>query len=100
MRGLRQRALRRAGTLLMVALLAVPIVARAHTHRDLGAARSCPTCVAVHHSPVIVVPAIGAAAPALASVAPPPPSHAVPAHSHRSPRAGRAPPSPAPVSVA
>jgi hypothetical protein len=99
MRGMRRRAARVASALLMVALLVVPVVASAHTHRDPGAARSCATCVAAHHSPAIVVPVIQAAAPVRATVAPALPSRVAPAHSHRSPRAGRAPPALAPVSV-
>src|SRR5215470_5557651 len=100
MRSMRQRAARLTGALLMVALLVVPVVASAHAHRDLSAARSCATCVAVHHSPAAVMPTIGAAASILAAVAPPLPSQVAPAQPRRSPRAGRAPPSPAPVSAA
>ncbi len=97
MRSMRQRATRLVGALLMLALLIVPVVASAHTHRDLAAARSCATCVAAHHSPAIATSAIGATAAVLAAVVPAPPSRVAPAHPHRSPRAGRAPPSSAPV---
>src|SRR5882762_7841413 len=100
MRSIRRQAVRLAGALLMVALLVVPIVASAHTHRDLRAARSCATCVAAHHSPAVVTPADAVAAPIVPAIASPLPSRIAPAYSHRSPRAGRAPPSPAPVSVA
>jgi hypothetical protein len=99
MRGMRRVAVRFAGALLMVALLVVPVLASAHTHRDLQAARSCATCVAAHHSPAVVMPATAAASPNAPAVASALPSRVVPAHPHRSPRAGRAPPSSAPVSV-
>jgi hypothetical protein len=99
MRGMRRRVVGLASALLMVALLVVPIAASAHTHRDPGAARNCATCVAAHHSPAIVMPAIQAAASPCATLALPLPSRVAPAHPHRSPRAGRAPPAPVPVSV-
>jgi hypothetical protein len=99
MQSLRQRAVRLAGALLMVALLLVPVVASAHTHRDLRAAGSCATCIAAHHSPAVVMPAVATAASIVVTVAPPLPSRVAPAHAYRSPRAGRAPPSPAPVPV-
>jgi hypothetical protein len=99
MHSMRQRALCLAGTLLMVALLIVPVAASAHTHRGLRAAGSCATCIAAHHSPAVVMPAVAAAASIVVNVAPPLPSRVAPAHPYRSPRAGRAPPSPAPVSV-
>jgi hypothetical protein len=100
MRSMRQRAAHLAGALVMIALLVVPVVASGHTHRGLDAARSCATCVAAHHSPAIAVPAICAPASVLAAPALSLPSRVARAHPHRSPRAGRAPPSPAPVSVA
>lgn len=96
MRGMRQRA----GALLLVVLLLVPVAASAHRHGGLDTRRSCAMCVAAHHSPAIVAPAIGAPASAPAAVASAPPPWIAPASQHRSPRAGRAPPSPAPVSVA
>jgi len=96
---MRQHAVRLIGTLLMVALLAVPVAARAHTHRDLRAAGSCATCIAAHHSPAVVMPAIVGAVALGVTVAASLPSRVAPAHPYRSPRAGRAPPAPAPVSV-
>ena len=98
---MRQRATRLAGALLMVAaLLVVPILVGAHTHTDVAAARACATCVAAHHSPAIVVPAIGTATSIVAALLLALPSRIAPPQPHRSPRSGRAPPSPAPVSVA
>jgi len=99
MRSMRQRAVHLAGALLMVALLTVPVAASAHTHRDLRAAGSCATCIAAHHSPAVVMPVVAAAASVVVTVAPTLPSRVAPAHPYRSPRAGRAPPSPDPVSV-
>ena len=99
MRSMRQRAVHLAGALLMVALLTVPVAASAHTHRDLRAAGSCATCIAAHHSPAVVMPVVAAAASIVVTVVPPLPSRVAPAHPYRSPRAGRAPPSPVPVSV-
>ena len=93
-------AVRLASALLMIALLLVPLAASAHTHRDPRAAASCATCIAAHHAPAIVAGAIAAAAvivSARARMLRPP---LVPAHPQRSPRAGRAPPRRAPVSVA
>src|ERR1043166_3262893 len=101
MRGMRQRAIRSAGALLLVvALLLVPVVASAHRHGDVAAARSRANCVAAHHSPAIVVPAIGTTASVLAALAFVPPSRAAAPQPRRSSHSGRAPPSPAPVSVA
>ena len=101
MRGMRQRAIRSAGALLVVvALLLLPVVASAHTHGNVAAARSCATCVAAHHSPAIVVPAIGTTASVLAALAFALPCLVAAPQPHRSPRSGRAPPSPASVSVA
>src|SRR2546428_10856744 len=100
MRSMRQRAVRLAGALLMVALLTVPVAASAHTHRDLRAAGSCATCIAAYHSPAVVVPPVAGAAPVVVTVPPPLPARAAPAHPHRAPRAGPAPPPPRPLSVA
>ena|SRR5437660_1110115 len=100
MRGMRRRAIRFTGALLMVAALLVgPVVASAHTHGTIAAARSCATCVAAHHSPAVVVPAIGTVTSILAAVALALPSRVAPPQPHRCSRSGRAPPSPAPVSV-
>src|ERR1051326_3414024 len=74
MRGMRQRATRFVGALLMVAaLLLVPVVASAHTHGSVAAARSCATCGAAPHSPAIVLPAIGTGTSILAARPPAPP---------------------------
>jgi len=101
MRGMRHRAIRSAGTLLMVAaLLLVPVVGSAHTHGSIAAARTCATCMAAHHSPAIVVPAVGTATSLVAALVLALPSRVAPAQPYRSARPGRAPPSPAPVSVA
>jgi hypothetical protein len=97
---LRHRAGRLVGGLFIVALLVASLVASAHTHRDLATPRSCATCLAAHHAPAVVMPAIAAQAVILAATAPPPSAHVAPARLHRSPRAGRAPPSPTPASVA
>src|SRR5437867_6617123 len=99
MRSMRQRVVRLTGALLMVALLIVPVAASAHTHRGLRATGSCATCIAAYHSPAVVMPVVAAAASIVVAVAPPLPSRVAPAHPQRSPRAGRAPPSPAPVPV-
>ena len=95
MRGIRQRA----GALLLVALLVVPVVASAHTHGALAASRTCATCVTAHHSPAIVMPTVGAMTDAVPLIAVASAPRIVPAALHRSPRAGRAPPFPAPVSA-
>src|SRR5947199_10692977 len=99
MRSMRQRAVRLAGALLMVALLTVPVAASAHTHRDLRAAGSCATCIAAQHSPAVVMPVVAAAAPVVVTVAPPLPSRDDPAHPYRSPRAGPGPTSTDTISV-
>src|SRR5438128_11044100 len=99
MRGMRQRAIRLTGALLMVALLTVPVDASAHTHRDLRAAGSCATCIAAHHSPAVVMPVVAAASSVVVTVAPPLHSRAAPPHPYRSPPSGRAPPSPDPGSL-
>src|SRR5689334_7211859 len=96
---MRHPALRLAGVVLTVTLLVIPLVASAHTHRDLGTARSCATCVAAHQSAVVSTPAIGSIGSPIAATALLPPAEIVPAGRHRSPRAGRAPPIPTPVSV-
>src|SRR2546425_13184550 len=99
MRSMRQRAVRLTGALLMVALLTVPVAASAHTHRGLRAAGACPSCIAAHHSPAVVMPAGAARASVAVTVAAPLPLRVAPAPPYRAPRAGRAPPSPASVPV-
>lgn len=99
MRGMRRRAVRVAGALLIaVSLLLVPDLAAMHMHRDLAAAHACATCVAAHHAPAIVMPAIAAPAPGVPADAVPARSHAVPASPLRTAHLGRAPPaSPTPA---
>jgi len=97
---MRGRAVRLASALLMVALLLVPVLASAHSHRDPQAARSCATCIAAHHAPAIVASAIVAGTAVLAAAAPSLRRQRVPARPHRSARAGRAPPLVPLVSVA
>jgi hypothetical protein len=100
MRGMRRRAVRVAGALLIaVALLLVPDLAAMHTHRDLAAAHACATCVAAHHTPAIVMPAIAAPAPDVPAADVPVTSHSGPVSPLRSARFGRAPP-PSPTSAA
>jgi hypothetical protein len=97
---MRRRAVRVAGALLIaVALLVVPDLAATHTHRDLAAAHACATCVAAHHAPAIVMPAIAALASAVPTTDVPALSHTVPASPLRSARFGRAPPA-SPISAA
>src|SRR5262249_14477766 len=94
MRGMRRRAVRVAGALLIaVALLLVPDLAAMHTHRDLAAAHACATCVAAHHAPAIVMPAVAALAPGVPAGAVPAPPHTVPVSPLRTAHLGRAPPS-------
>jgi hypothetical protein len=97
---MRRRTIRGAGALLMVALLGVLVVARAHTHRDLRSTQSCATCIATQHLPVAAVAAVGTVAASVAAVTLPGTPSVVPAQLDRTPHAGRAPPSSPPVSAA
>jgi hypothetical protein len=100
MPGIRQRAVRLFGGLLMAALLLVPVVASGHAHRDLAGSRSCATCIAAHHSPA-TAPSLAALASAVfGALALALPARVVLVSPQRTPRAGRAPPSRAPFAVA
>lgn len=99
MPGMRQRAVRLFGGLLMAALLLVPVVASGHAHRDLTASRSCATCIAAHHSPATAPTLTVLAAAVFGALALPTTARVVLVSPQRTPRAGRAPPTQAPVAV-
>ncbi|TMB21389.1 MAG: hypothetical protein E6J71_08180 [Deltaproteobacteria bacterium] len=78
--------------LLLVALLLVPLAARAHTHQSGSTSTTCATCIAAHHAP-----SVGSASPAAVPIVAAAPARLeapTPASEpqRRSPRTGRAPP--------
>jgi hypothetical protein len=64
---LRQRFAQRAGTMLVLVSLLVPLAFSGHGHRNaqLGGADACPVCVATHHSPAVSAPPIPQPPPVL-----------------------------------
>jgi len=93
MQRLRQRALRQAGVILLVALVLLPAVLRSHWHADHGAgALPCAVCVVAHHSPATSAPVLVAIAPVFHGLAAAPPDLIAPARHDRPAKAGRAPP--------
>jgi hypothetical protein len=65
----RHRVLRDLGVLLLAALLLAPVVLSGHSHADDPAAsRTCGTCIAVRHSPVLEAVAPAALAPSVVVV--------------------------------
>jgi hypothetical protein len=63
-----RRVRSRLGALLLVALLAVPLVASGHAHRDQRSAATCAVCIAAHHTPSVTTPPAGFAPPATPAV--------------------------------
>ena len=59
----RRRPFRRLASLLLAALLLVPVVASAHLHVEHGA-KPCATCAVTQHTPVVQTGAMPAPAPA------------------------------------
>jgi hypothetical protein len=92
MSGMRQRAVRLFGGLLMAALLLVPVVASGHAHRDLTSSQSCAACIAAHHSPAIASAPAAFGGTILAALPLLLPTRVVRDDAHHTPRAGRAPP--------
>jgi hypothetical protein len=95
-----RRRWHRAGVLVMLALLLAPLAFAGHAHRDAASARACATCVATHHSPTLATPARAHPAGFRVVVAPSRRPSPIPSRIEWSPRAGRAPPSRIPATVA
>jgi len=79
--------------LLLVALLLVPLAARAHTHSNGRTSGTCATCIAAHHAPSVASPRPAAVPILAAALARPGSPSTVAEPQRRSPRTGRAPPS-------
>jgi hypothetical protein len=95
MRGHPQRAAGWSQALLLVALVLLPTVARAHWHRDhTDARRPCATCVVAHHSPALSAPRLADVRPLFERRLLAPRSPLAPARHDRPMEAGRAPPLP------
>jgi len=80
------------GALLLVALLLVPLAARAHAHPGHRGSSTCAVCLAGHHTPSVVTPGTAVAPVEAETLATPPARAGVVDRHHRSPHAGRAPP--------
>lgn len=89
-----QSALQRAGALLIVALIFVPLVVSGHSHQagQRRATDACALCVATHHSPAVSSPPVPELAPLLAGFAPVAPYAALPFRLNPAFKPGRAPP--------
>jgi len=69
MQHLRRRSLRRWSSLLLVALLLVPIAFSGHRHAaDAAQDGNCAICVVVHHLPAASAPVVAHVAPVLVAL--------------------------------
>ena len=102
MRNLRHLALRRFGTLCVLALLLVPLALSGHQHSGIrpSSADACAVCVATSHSPAVNAPLKPQLTPTLQNLTVVAHTVSAPAHSYRSFKAGRAPPVAFPSHVA
>src|SRR5262245_51215213 len=90
-----QRLSRRAGVIVLVALLFVPGLLRGHRHADHASpSRSCAVCLVAKHSPAASAPPLTGVTPVFTTVA----ARALPvifaARDDRPAASGRAPPLP------
>jgi hypothetical protein len=92
MRHRKRRALSWVGSIVLAALLLVPLALRGHHHDGGPANRACATCVAVQHTPAVHVPPLGLDAPAFRASSFPRATPRVVARLGGSPAHGRAPP--------
>src|SRR2546422_1104470 len=94
MRSMRQRAVQRAGVLLLTVLLLVPLALRGHRHEGdrASTSRPCATCVAALHSPAVSPVGSALASPLFQALALATTPAAAAARPERRPHSGRAPP--------
>jgi hypothetical protein len=93
MQHLRHRVWQRFSSLLLVALLLIPLALSGHRHvNDVAQAGSCATCLVVHHLPAASPPAVAHVAPVLVALRLPGSLPAALAGDARPVAHGRAPP--------
>ena len=97
---MRQRVVTSVRSVVLVALLLVPLVASGHHHATDGrSAASCALCVVTHHAPAVVAAPPTATAPTALQLAAPLQPIAAPPHRVPSSVAGRAPPISVPIAI-
>ena len=89
----KRRALSWVGSVVLAALLLVPLALGGHHHDGGTASRACATCVVVQHSPAVQAPPLGVVAPAFRTLSFRRSAPRVVARLSASPAHGRAPPS-------
>jgi len=88
-----RRALSWVGSVVLAALLLVPLTLGGHHHDGGATNRTCATCVLVQHSPAVQAPSLGLDAPAFRTFSFRRSLPRVVARLSASPAHGRAPPS-------
>jgi hypothetical protein len=97
---MRQRVFTSVRSVVLVALLLVPLVSSGHHHApDARSAGSCALCVVTHHAPAIVTALPSAPAPSALQLAAVSEPIAAPPHRVPSSVAGRAPPITFPITI-
>ncbi len=97
---MRQRVVTSVRSVVLVALLLVPLVSSGHHHgADARSAGSCALCVVTHHAPAVVAALPTAPAPTALQLAAPLQPVAAPPHRVPSSVAGRAPPITFPITI-
>lgn len=92
MRRRKRRALSFVGSIVLTAVLLLPVALSGH-HHDAGAAsRACATCIAVQHSPAVCAPPVALHAPAFRATSVARSTPRLIARLAGSPAHGRAPP--------
>src|SRR5258705_13920278 len=102
MRTLRHRALRRFGTLCVLALLLVPLALSGHQHGNTrqSSTDACAVCGATNHTPAVNTPLKPQLIPTLHNLPVVAQTVSAPVYSYQSFKAGRAPPVAFPSHVA
>ena len=97
---MRRRVLMRVRSVVLAALLLVPLVASGHHHAaDAPSAGPCALCLATHHAPAAVGAPPVAPTPLMRQFAAVSKPIAAPVHRVPSPIAGRAPPVSSPITI-
>jgi hypothetical protein len=87
-----RRASRFLGSIVLAALLLVPLTIGGHHHDGGPASRACATCVVAQHSPALQAPPLGLDAPAFRASSFPRTTPRLIVRLSESPARGRAPP--------